>query len=194
MKDLEKELKSLSSELTKLQKEGKLNGFTLIGALAVSAHARPRATKDIDFLVSAEKDFFFKLFPDILKQHGYQLKVYKGGLDDPVNGLIRIYDKEDKTEIADIIPVLWNWQDEIVAGSEKIELLGVSIPVARIEDLIVLKLKAGGPQDLLDVEELIKAAKISKKVDLERLNSLAERAKVSKQLKKLISKTGFPIA
>lgn len=191
MKDLEQELKNLSSELVKLQKEGKLKGFSLIGALAVSAHARPRATKDIDFLVSADKDFFFKLLPDILKQKGYSLKVFKGEIDDPVNGLIRIYDQEDGSELADIIPVLWNWQDEIVAGAEKLDLLGVSIPVARIEDMIVLKLKAGGPQDVLDTEELLKAAKISKKVDLKRLNSLAERAKVSRKLQDLSSKVGF---
>jgi len=43
MKDLEKELKALSSELSRLQKDGKLEGFSLIGALAVSAYARPRA-------------------------------------------------------------------------------------------------------------------------------------------------------
>ena len=193
MKDLEKELKLLSSKLSKLQKEGKIKGYSLIGALAVSAHARPRATKDIDFLVSADKDFFFKLFPEILKKKGYSLKVFKGEIGDPVKGLIRIYDKEDKTELADIIPVLWNWQDEIVENAEKIELLGISIPVARLEDLIVLKLKAGGPQDILDTEELLKTAKISKKADFERLNSLAKRAGVSKKLQTLSLKLGIHI-
>jgi len=191
MKDLEKELKIFSAELSKLQEEGKLNGYSLVGALAVSAHARPRATKDIDFLVSADKGFFFKQFPEILKRKGYTLKVFRGGLDDPINGLIRIYDKEDNTELVDIIPVFWNWQDEIVKGSEKVNLFGTSIPVARIEDLIVMKIKAGGPQDILDVEELFKAAKISKKLDHHRLDTLAERAKVYKKLKNLSAKFGI---
>jgi len=188
MKDLERELEILSAELSKLREQGKLKGYSLIGALAVSAHARPRATKDIDFLVSADREFFFKLFPEILKKKGYSLKVYRGEIDDPVNGLIRIYDKADNTELADIIPVFWNWQDEIVEASEKIKLFGVSIPVARIEDLIVLKLKAGAPQDILDVEELIKVGKISKKMDIKRLELLAKRAKVDRKLKSLLLK------
>lgn len=191
MKNLEKELKNFSIELSRLQKKGKLKGYTLIGALAVAAHARPRATKDIDFLVSADREFFFKLFPELLKRKGYGLKIFKGGIDDPINGLIRVYDKEDQTELADIIPVFWKWQDEIVSGSEKIKLMGVSIPLARIEDLIVLKLKAGGPQDILDAEELLKAIQISKKADIERLRSLAEKAKVSKKLLRISEKIGF---
>lgn len=193
MSDLEKELKKLSAELTRLQTAGKLKGFSLIGALAVSARARPRATRDIDFLVSADREFFFKLLPGLLKHEDYRLKVFKGGFDDPVNGLIRIYDDQTGVEIADIIPVFWNWQDEIVAGAEKIELLGLTLPVARLEDLIVLKLKAGGPQDNVDAEELLKAAKLAKKIDLARLNSLAKRAKVLKQLNALSTKIGFPI-
>ena len=188
MKDLEKELKKLSRELSKLQEKGELEGYTLVGALAVSAHARPRATKDIDFLVSEGKDFFFKLFPEILKRKGYELKVFRGGIDDPINGLIRIYDRESGTELADIIPVIWNWQEEIVSAAEKIKVFDTSIPVARIEDLIVLKLKAGGPQYLLDAEELIKAAKISKKADFGRIKALAHRAKISKPL---LSKFGL---
>ena len=186
MKDLEKELKRLSLELQKLQKEGELKGYGLIGALAIAAYASPRATRDIDFMVSAECDFFFKVFPEILKKKGYKIKVFKGGINDPVNGLVRIYDKEDGTELADIIPVMWNWQDEIVAAAEKVKIFDISIPVVRVEDLIVLKLKAGGPQDMIDVEELLKAARISKKFDMERLTSLAERAKVSKSLKALL--------
>jgi predicted nucleotidyltransferase len=192
MKDLEKELKTLSKELTRLRREGKLKGYSLIGALAVSAHARPRATQDIDFLVSAEKDFFFRTFPKILEEKGYLVKVFKSTLDDPINGLIRIYD-QDETELADIIPVFWKWQEEIVTAAEEIDLSGIKLPVARIEDLIILKLKAGGPQDLIDVEELIKAAKISRKIDLKRLVLLAERAKVDKKLKIMADKIGLSI-
>jgi predicted nucleotidyltransferase len=192
MSNLEKELKKLSAELTRLQTQGKLKGFSLIGALAVSARARPRATRDIDFLVSANREFFFKILPDLLKHEDYRLEVFKGSFDDPVNGLIRIYDDQTGAEIADIIPVFWNWQDEIVTGAEKIELLGITLPVARIEDLIVLKLKAGGPQDIIDTEELLKVAKLAAKIDLARLTSLAKRAGVSKKLHTLSTKIGFP--
>ncbi|MFH1542065.1 MAG: DUF6036 family nucleotidyltransferase [bacterium] len=193
MNSIEKELKLLSEQLAKLQKEGQLEGYSLIGALALAAHARPRATQDIDFLVSADKDFFFKVLPETLKKKGYKLKVFKGALDDPINGLIRIYDQNNESEIADIIPVFWKWQDEIVKQAERIELFNVSIPVARVEDLIVLKLKAGGPQDMLDVEELLNTAKITKKIDLGRLRVLSERAKVSKKLNQVAAKLNFSL-
>ena len=188
MKNLEKSLEEFAGELDKAFKKGELAGYALIGGLAVSARSKPRATKDIDFLVSAEKDFFSKTFPEILESKGHSYKIFKGGWDDPVNGLIRVYD-EDGSELVDIIPVFWKWQDEIVKNAEKLKVFeGVSIPVARIEDLVILKLVAGGPQDMLDIEELLKVGKVQQNIDKERLLNLAKRAKESRKLKELLNK------
>ncbi len=154
--------------------------------MAVSARARPRATKDIDFLIDADKDFFKSILPKLVSTKGYKFKIFKGDLLDPINGLMRVYD-EDGNEFIDFIPVFWNWQRESIANAEEIEIFGgVKIPIARIEDLVVLKLKAGGPQDMLDVEELFKAVKQGESLDKERLINLAKRARVDKKLKRFL--------
>jgi len=182
MKDLEKSFKKLADVLEKAKALGEVKGYALIGGFAVSAHARPRATKDIDFLIQAEKSFYQKTFPAIMNKQGYVVKAFKGDALDPLNGLIRIYDA-DGQELADLIPVFWDWQQETIDKAENIDVFGRRVPVAAIEDLIVLKLKAGGAQDLLDVQELLKVAK-THPFNKQRLQQLAKRARVDKKLAK----------
>lgn len=185
MKDLKKGLEEFAKLLNKAKEKGELEGYVLIGGLAVSARARPRGTKDIDFLVKADKSFFTKTVPGLAAKKGYTCKLYKGDILDPVNGLVRIFD-EDKNEFIDIIPVFWRWHEDVVNNAEEIDISkGISIPIARIEDLIVLKLKAGGPQDMLDVNELIEVSKKTK-IDVERLKELAKKARVDKKLSRLM--------
>ncbi|MBI5701266.1 hypothetical protein HZC34_05440 [Candidatus Saganbacteria bacterium] len=182
MKNLEKELIVFAKQLQKAKNENKITGFALIGALAVSARSKPRATQDIDFLVSAENDFFSEIFPKTIKEMGYSYKIFKGTADDPIKGLIRIFDKNDD-ELVDIIPVFWKWQEEMVNSASSIKLFeNLSIPIALAEDLVVLKLKAGGPQDLVDVQELLKAMKLLKNIDKDRMFAFAKRAGVDRKL------------
>ena len=184
MRNLEQELRKFTKELEKAKAKGEIEGYTLIGALAVSARAKPRATKDIDFLVSADKSFFQEYFPAIIKSKGYKFKIFKSEPQDPISGLLRIYDKEN-VELVDIIPVFWKWQEEIIKNTEILNIYkNFSIPVARTEDLIILKLKAGGPQDIIDAEELLKST--NKSLDKERLSELAKRAGVNRQLKMIL--------
>lgn len=187
MADLEKELKKFSNKLQKAKQKGAIAGFALIGALAVSARSRPRATQDIDFLVSAEDEFFSKHFPATIKSMGYSYKIFTGGMNDPINGLIRIYNHSGE-ELVDIIPVYWKWQDEMVKDAPQVKISkDLSIPIALAEDLVVLKLKAHGPQDLLDVKELLRAMSFGRGFDRGRLDEFARRAGVGRDLKKVLS-------
>lgn len=184
MKNLEKGFKKFSEILKKSKANGEVSGYVLIGGLAVSARARPRATKDIDFLIAAEKKFYEETLPIIVSAQKCTMKVFTSNQLDPLHGLVRIYDSTGQ-ELVDLIPVFWNWQNEIIGHAENIEVFGRSVPVARIEDIIVLKLKAGGPQDMLDVEELFKAAKATH-LNKKRLCELAKRARVDKKLAKFL--------
>ncbi|MBU0504571.1 MAG: DUF6036 family nucleotidyltransferase [bacterium] len=180
MKDLAKSLKKISKILKKSKEKGDIKGYAMIGGMAVSARSRPRATKDIDFLISADPDSDFSKLFSFPKD--YKIKKFKSDRFDPINGLVRVYDN-DGNELIDLIPVFWDWQNEAIKHAEEIEFLETTIPIAKIEDLIVLKLKAGGPQDLLDIEELLKAAH-HKKLNKKRLLELAKRARVDKKLSK----------
>lgn len=88
---LKRELRALGGVLERAQAEGRIRTYALIGSVAVSARARPRATQDIDFLVSADPVFFREILPVWLKEMGYETRVFTGGLDDPVAGLVKVH-------------------------------------------------------------------------------------------------------
>ncbi len=189
MKDLEKTLIEFVHIFEGLKKEKKIECYALIGGLAVATRGRARTTEDIDFLLSADQVSFEETLPEVLKARGYNVKVFKGKPDDPLKGLIRVYDKKEVTNLVDIIPVFWRWQDDMVKEAEYISLTkGVDIPVVKLEALVVLKLKAGGPRDLLDAEELLKVASEGEGMDKDRLLNFARRAKVDVMLEKILAK------
>jgi hypothetical protein len=47
------------------------------------------------------------------------------------------------------------WEAEIVARAEPVRRSGRDLPAARVDDLILLKLYAGGSQDRWDIEQLL---------------------------------------
>jgi predicted nucleotidyltransferase len=167
------------------QEDPRLKGYALIGALAVAARGRPRATQDIDILISSDLPYFTESLTRLADQLGGRCEIRKGDPDDPIACLARIYDKAENAFL-DFLKVRWKWEEEMIESAQPVALEGkVQIPVLRTEDLVVLKLRAGNPQDLLDAEELIKVVTL-KKLDRARLSKMAKRARVDKALAKLL--------
>jgi hypothetical protein len=135
--------------LTALRAEGCINGFTLIGGLAVSAWSSPRATMDVDFLVLIEPVNLNHVV-QALCAAGLNAELRRGDYDDPIPYLIR-------ADSLDIIVATKKYEAEAIEQSIVVDVLGRDIPVASPEYLIILKLKAGGPQDILDVQEILAA-------------------------------------
>jgi hypothetical protein len=168
------------------QHDPHLKGYALIGALAVSARGKPRATHDIDLLLSADLSYFTDALPQLAEQMGGRCELHKGAQGDPIADLARIYD-EQGNPVIDCLRAQWKWEDEMIQAAEPISLGEIQIPVPKPEDLVVLKLRAGGPQDLLDAEELVKVVTL-KKLDRQRLTAMAKRANVDKNLSRLLKK------
>jgi hypothetical protein len=152
--------------LTPLRDEGRIGGFALVGGLAVSAWSPPRATMDVDLLVLVESDNLNNLVKALCNA-GMNAELRRGGVDDPVPYLIR-------ADSLDIIVATKKYETEAVEQSIAVNIGGRDIPVASPEYLIILKLKAGGPRDLLDVQELL----ASNLVDRLLLAELAARYRV----------------
>lgn len=190
MRELQRLLKDITKLLSSLRKNGHIKGYCLIGGMGIGARGFPRATKDIDFLVDTEEDSFRKIFSQDLKKAGYLIKVFRGDIDDPLRSLIRIFN-EKGNPLVDLILVYWDWQKDIISAAEPIHLEPkLVVPIAKAEDLIVLKLKAGSTRDLLDAEELIKVTDLAKRLDKDRLYLLSKRANVDKKLKNLLKRLG----
>lgn len=159
--------------LAALRADNCIDGFALIGGLAVSAWSPPRATMDVDLLVLANTEKLNDLVKSLCDA-GIRAELRRGGWDDPVPFLIR-------GDFLDIVVATKKYEAEAVAESIAVNVGGREIPVVSPEYLIILKLKAGGPQDLADVRALL----ASNLVDKLLLSDLAKRYRVNTLLKKI---------
>lgn len=153
-------------QLSYLRDNGCINGFALIGGLAVSVWSTPRATRDIDLLVLVDTDKLQQIVTAFCDA-GMHAELRRGGFDDPVPYLIR-------ADAVDMIVVTKTYEAEAIRQSVGIAITGKSIPVVSPEYLIILKLKAGGPRDILDVQEILDSGLVNQKL----LEELAARYKV----------------
>lgn len=155
-----------------------IDGYALIGGLAVSVWSTPRATEDIDILVLVAHDKGLESFTEALRTKGIEFQLHRGSVDDPVPLLVT-------AEIAgiplDCIIATKKWEAEAVQRAVGIEFMGKTVRVLAPEYLIAMKLKAGGPQDLLDAARIVEQSKY----DRELLDALAKRLQVTKRLEKL---------
>ena len=130
--------------------------FALIGGMAVGARGPVRATKDVDFLVDWPLHEGAKLAQSLTENHLLST-FHKGLADDPVAGVIRtIVPLAPFTGTCDILFPIKKWQLQAVSRATRVDMGGFVIPVAQADDLFLLKLFAGGPQDLLDAAQLYK--------------------------------------
>lgn len=128
--------------------------YALIGGLAVAAWGAPRATEDIDLLADVSPS------PELdatLRAAGFEAEWRRGAPDDPIPLLLRLRGAAGP-EI-DVVCATRDWEREMLNRSIRVRIpKGPETPVIAIEDLIVLKLMAGGPGDLADVADLLERA------------------------------------
>src|SRR5262245_26660694 len=125
--------------------------YALIGGLATSFRSQPRYTKDVDFLLQIPQVTLPKLLAD-LAARGFNFDELK---------TIREWTQQHMTTLSyrgiriDFLkPVLSTYQHtldraKVVTWRDK------PVRVASVEGLILIKLLAFRPQDLIDIENLI---------------------------------------
>lgn len=175
---LAKNLKEISRSLRKLKKRQIINGYALIGGLSVSTWGRPRATNDIDLLVSLPSILDLDKFSEALQETGLEPEIFLGGQLDPVPYLVKFF--QDDVLVYMLIATR-TWENEAITEAAEIDFHGEKVPVAKVEHLIVMKLKAGGPKDLLDVKDILAIGG----ADMDLVRELAKRLRVDKKLEKI---------
>lgn len=125
----------------------------IVGAVALAIHGAPRATTDIDLLVR-EADVAAAL--DVARAQGFALEAlpmrFRDGLE------LRRVSKADGEETLTLDLLLVNPNLEGVWASRRAHATarGELVAVSR-EALVQMKVAAGRPQDLADVERLREA-------------------------------------
>jgi predicted nucleotidyltransferase len=124
--------------------------FALVGAFALSARGAGRATFDID-LMTTDRAVLTREFWLPVQKAGIVADIRKGDFDDPLAGVVRFATADP----IDLVVAKYRWQQAVISRAERIEVNGVSLPVPRSPDLILLKLFAGGYTDFQDVKRLL---------------------------------------
>lgn len=125
--------------------------YALIGAVAMAARGRVRATLDTDYLVTDRKAMSAGLWSE-LQSSGVSVDIRRGDMTDPLAGVVRVH---LGAEEVDVVVGKYKWQAEIISRAERMDVDRAMVPVPTIADLIILKLYAGGYQDLADVSALL---------------------------------------
>ncbi|HJQ36504.1 MAG TPA: hypothetical protein VKB93_05150 [Thermoanaerobaculia bacterium] len=132
--------------------EGKSISAALIGATALTAYGVARATFDAD-LITVSRDVLSRVFWEGFPA---DVDVRRGDFDDPLAGVVRINRANDRQ--VDVIVSKYKYVRAVVERAERQVVAGVDLPVARLTDLVLLKLDAGGTQDRWDIDRVLDQA------------------------------------
>lgn len=149
--------------------KGLLNHYALIGGFAVSAWGIPRATQDVDFALAIGSTN-----PATLSHH-LHTEFQPGEADDPLRGVFRTHVTVDDGSVpVQLILLPSEWNSIVFQDLEALSLFGHAIQVVSWHALILLKLYAGGPQDLLDAQQLLTVRRPSES-ERQTVSALAKR-------------------
>ena len=152
----------------------------LVGGYAVAVHGIPRQTVDIDFLIALPATKTDD-FTNLLRIKGYKATHRKTDLLDPLGDVFFV-----QTEVpVQLICAKYQHHLAAIERAVLIDYSGQKIRVVTAEDLVIFKLKAGGPRDLWDAENLLA---FNQNLDLEYLLSVAKELRVDRRLKSLIKR------
>jgi len=122
--------------------------YVLIGAHAAAFYGVIRSTRDIDlFTVDGSV-----LNADVWSEADAHVTILTGDVFDPLAGTVRLI--RDREQV-DVVVGKWKFELAIIERSESRPFDDAMILVPRPADVILLKIAAGGPQDMWDIHELL---------------------------------------
>lgn len=124
----------------------------VIGAAALAAHGVSRSTQDIDLLALGPAALEGSTWIE-LKDAGVSVDVRRGDSDDPLAGVVRLETAEGS--VVDVVVGRAGWQRSVIERARPVRLADLEVSVADAPDTVLLKLYAGGPQDLWDIHQLL---------------------------------------
>lgn len=130
--------------------------FAVIGGYAVGHHAKPRATKDLDVLVSGRGENRLRV-AKALESFGAPPNVVVAASQQQEHEIVYMGVPPVRIDIirtADGVET-----DAVIRRAVTVKLGDLRVPLISLEDLIVNKRSSGRPQDLADVALLKRVSK-----------------------------------
>jgi hypothetical protein len=166
--------------------------YAIVGALAASYYGVPRFTDDADVTVwlggTGKSPGDLKA---LLDSAGYAVKLSAGELDDPISCVLIVSDQHGNQ--VDILIGVRGMDPLAMERCESSILLGETVRLMGLEDLIAMKVFSGGPQDILDVRGILEVS--HERLNRELANRLADRygKDVRRTWDQLIEESGQPL-
>lgn len=123
--------------------------YLIVGGYAVSIHAQPRATKDLDILIDPSRENGEALFAALVNFGAPVGNLEAADFTEPGS----FFRMGRPPAMVDILPRIKGvefasaWERRVIREVGD----GLSVPFISREDLLVAKLAAGRPEDLADV-------------------------------------------
>ena len=133
-----------------LQRRG--SPAALIGAVALAAHGLVRATLDYDLLVLDVGVLEAEAWTGLARTEAV-VEIRKGDSEDPLAGVVRVSREEEAP--VDVVVGKRAFLEGVLSRRRELVVRGRPVPVVLGGDLVLLKVFAGGPQDLLDAETIL---------------------------------------
>jgi hypothetical protein len=144
--------------------------YTIIGGIAVMYYESARVTQDIDLVILAELGEFKKIL-DAFSESGFQPM-----MPDPLKFFEEMFvcpmrDPTNQMKI-DIVAALSQFEARSIERSKRVQINSTSVFIATVEDILLYKLFARRPKDIVDAEGL--AEKFKDQLDTSYLRSAAK--------------------
>jgi len=132
--------------------------FAFIGALAAIEWGRPRATDDVDLVVSVEASDWPKLETALRARSltpGRGVGPAEGS--DPLPDIAIFWSAQVPAVRVDLFVAKTDFERAVLDGARLTSIAGIEVPVASPEAVIVYKLLAARSKDLIDLESIFEA-------------------------------------
>jgi predicted nucleotidyltransferase len=141
--------------------------FVIVGGIAVILHGSPRLTADLDIIIDLEpanaaeairvlqREGFIADIPVDIREFADE-DVRRSWITEKNMKALSLHDREMPPTVIDILadsPIAF---DDLYRRSKLVSLNEMTLRIASIPDLIVLKRLSGRPEDLSDIAELEK--------------------------------------
>ena len=144
----------LLAELQRLFARLEVRWF-LFGAQAAILHGVARLSADIDVTVDLA-DRSARELVDVFSEAGFDLRVADVDHFVSQTRVLPFVHRLSRIPV-DVVLAGPGLEEQFFEGAEQREISGVAIPVAGAADLIAMKVLAGRPRDLEDVEAIVRA-------------------------------------
>lgn len=175
-------------KLTSLLKRNSID-YVIIGGTAAIIYGRLRTTEDIDITLLSEIDDLDRMYELIAANYSPMIEDSEEFFKK--NYVLPVMDLETKVKL-DFAAGLSGFDKKVIERKVEKKFGSILVNVCSVEDLIVYKLVSARPQDMIDLEEIMKANRGN--LDTKYLQKMAEsfieveRSDVLENLEKLLKK------